>query len=344
LRSRPPSNDAAALALGTAAAVALLHVFSSILWPFAFAGVIAILIHALLRGVDRIFPWANKKIVLLIAGVCALGVLFGAGVVVLQGAAELSAQLPVLLDRVNALLAAGSRLGGLQEPITLNPLIGKLNALAAASAILAGLRGAASGLMLTALFVTFLLISMPLIERRVEIAWRGRGGRARLAMERSIRGVETYLWLQTVTGLMNAVASGLIMFAVGLNYWPLWAVALFMLSFIPFVGVAVGSVGPALFALLQFPSAWPSVVVFLGIQAVAFVVGNLVLPRLQATNQNIDPSAGLLALGAWSIIWGLPGAFLAIPLTLALIYQLAGSKRLRWIAILLSHNGVPDAC
>lgn len=83
--------------------------------------------------------------------------------------------------------------------------------------------------------------------------------------------------------------------------------------------------------------------IFLGIQAVAFVVGNLVLPRLQATNQNIDPSAGLLALGAWSIVWGLPGAFLAIPLTLALIYQLAGSRRLRWIAVLLSNNGVPDA-
>lgn len=343
MRSRPPSSDAAALAIGTAAAVVLLHVFRSILWPFAFACVIAILIHAMLRAVDAILPGANKRVVLAIAGICALGVLFGAGAVVLQGAAELSAQLPVLLDRVNGLLATASRLGGLEDPITLDPLVGKRNALAAATGILLSLRGAASGLMLTALFVTFLLISMPLIERRAEIAWRGRGGRSWLVMERSIRGVETYLWLQTVTGLMNAVASGLIMLAVGLNYWGLWAVALFMLSFIPFVGVAVGSIGPALFALLQFPSAWPSVVIFLGIQAVAFVVGNLVLPRLQATNQNIDPSAGLLALGAWSIMWGVPGAFLAIPLTLALIYQLAGTKRLRWIAVLLSHNGVPDA-
>lgn len=343
MRSRPPSNDAAAMVLGTAAAVALLHVFSSILWPFAFACVIAILIHAFLRAVDRIWPRANKRVVLAAAGICVLGLLLGAGVVVLQAATELPRQFPLLLERINGLLATASRLARLTDPITLSPLIGKLDALKAASWLLNSLQGAVSGLMLTALFVTFLLISWPLIERRVDIALGGRGGRSRLALERSVRGVETYLWLQTVTGLMNAGASGLIMFAVGLNHWSLWTVALFTLSFIPFVGVAVGSIGPALFALLQFPSAGPSVVIFLGIQAVAFVVGNLVLPRLQATNQNIDPSAGLLALGAWSIVWGLPGAFLAIPLTLALIYQLAGSRRLRWIAVLLSNNGVPDA-
>jgi predicted PurR-regulated permease PerM len=340
---RRSSNDAAALVLGTAAAVALLHVFRSILWPFAFACVIVVLIRAMLRAADALVPWANRRLVMAVVGICALGLLGLASLVVLQGVAELTVQLPVLLERIDGLLATASRRGGLEAPLTLNPLIGKLNALAAASTLLNNLRHAASGLMLTALFVTFLLISGPLIEQRVQIATAGGGHHTRQALERSIRGVETYLWLQTVTGLINAGASGLIMFVVGLNHWGVWTVALFMLSFIPFIGVAVGSVGPALFALLQFPSSWPSAVIFLGIQAVAFVVGNLVLPRLQATNQNIDPSAGLLALGAWSLIWGLPGAFLAIPVTLALIYQLAGSKRLRWIAVMMSHDGVPDA-
>jgi hypothetical protein len=95
--------------------------------------------------------------------------------------------------------------------------------------------------------------------------------------------------------------------------------------------------------VVQFPSLWPSLVVFLGVQAIAFVVGNVVWPKLQADRQNIDPSVGLLSVGAWSIILGLPGAFLATPLSL--LYQLAGSERLRWIAVLLSHDGdpLPDA-
>lgn len=342
MESRSSAKDAAILAIGTAAAAALLHVFSSILWPFAFACVIAILIHAMLRAVEAVVPWASRRLVLAALGLAALGLLFLAGAVVMRGAGELVVQAPVLLDKINALLASASRRGGLNEPLTLNPLIGKLDALSAASELLGGLRHAGSGLMVTALFVTFILVSWQMIERRVRIATVG-GGRTRQALERSIRSVETYLWLQTVTSVINAGASGLIMFAVGLDSWGVWTVALFMLSFIPFLGVAVGSIGPALFALLQFPSAWPSVVIFLGIQAVAFVVGNLVLPRLQATTQNIDPSAGLLSLGAWSILWGLPGAFLAIPLTLALMYLLAGSRRLRWIAVMMSNDGVPLA-
>jgi predicted PurR-regulated permease PerM len=128
---------------------------------------------------------------------------------------------------------------------------------------------------------------------------------------------------------------------VGLDHWAFWTIALFALSFIPFVGVAIGSIGPALFAILQFPSLWPSVIVFVGIQLVAFVVGNLIWPKLQADKQNIDPCVGLLSIGVWSIIWGLPGAFLAVPLTLALIYQLAGIEKLQWIAILLSNDGDP---
>jgi predicted PurR-regulated permease PerM len=131
------------------------------------------------------------------------------------------------------------------------------------------------------------------------------------------------------------------MLGVGLDHWYLWAIALFALSYIPFIGVAVGSIGPALFAILQFPSLWPSAVIFLGIQLTAFVVGNLIWPKLQADKQNIDPSVALLSVGAWSIVWGLPGAFLSAPLTLSLIYYFATSERLQWIAILLSNDGDP---
>jgi predicted PurR-regulated permease PerM len=107
------------------------------------------------------------------------------------------------------------------------------------------------------------------------------------------------------------------------------------------VGVVLGSIGPTLFALVQFPTVVPALVILGGIQAVAFVVGNLVLPKMQADSQNIDPAASLLAIGVWTIVWGVPGAFLAIPLTLALMYALAQYKSVAWIAILISSDGDP---
>lgn len=343
MRDFPRSGGTAAWALtGVGAAVLLLHLFRSILWPFALALVIVILIQALVRAVGTVWPWADRRAVLLVAGLSALGGLVAVVLVVLPGLADVGGDLPVLLTRIDGALAQVSERLALEDPMTLYALIGSVDARTVAAWTLGRIRTLVSGLVLTGLFVIFLLFTWATIARRIRLASAGRGrGHSRLLVERSIRGVETYLWIQTLTGLMVSAISALIMYVVGLEHWAVWAAALFMLAYIPFLGVAVGSIAPGLFALLQFPSIWPSLFIFLGIQAVAFVVGNLVTPRLQAKTQNIDPCAGLLAVGAWSIVWGLPGAFLAIPLTLVLMYQLAGIRNLRWIAVLMSNDGDP---
>src|SRR5690606_37463126 len=111
--------------------------------------------------------------------------------------------------------------------------------------------------------------------------------------------------------------------------------------YLPIIGVMIGSIGPTIFALLQFTSPVQAVIVFAAIQAIAFVVGNFILPKMQADTQNIDPTTSLLALGVWSILWGIPGAFLAIPLTLTVMYALAQFPSVHWIAVLMSNDGDP---
>lgn len=341
MRAQLAANDNAIWILATAAAAALLHAFRSILWPFALAVVITILIQAAIRFAARLWPGVSRRVLLLVAGAGVVAALLGVAFVVVPSLAELRNEVPVVRERLDELLLRASNATGLEEPITLEALIADVNQRALATWVFGGLQDAASSLILTGLFVTFLLTSSTLIKRRLRLAIGTGGARSKMILERSVRGVETYLWVQTITGLINAAASAVVMLCVGLEHWYVWAIALFALSYIPFIGVAVGSIGPALFAILQFRSPWPSVIIFVGIQLIAFVVGNLIWPKLQADKQNMDPCVGLLALGAWSIIWGLPGAFLAVPLTLALIHQLAGTERLRWLAILLSNDGDP---
>ena len=141
---------------------------------------------------------------------------------------------------------------------------------------------------------------------------------------------------------MIAAVLAAVMFAVGLDNAWFWTILLFLLCFIPMIGVTVGSIVPALFALLQFESWWPAAVIFGGIQAVAFIVGNFIYPRLQAETQNINPIATLLALSFWGSLWGLTGAFLAVPLTLMVMMAFAYFDRTRWIAVLLSDDGKPS--
>ena len=131
------------------------------------------------------------------------------------------------------------------------------------------------------------------------------------------------------------------MFAVGLDNVAFWTIVLFLLCYIPMLGVTVGSIVPALFALLQFASWWQAAVVFGGIQVVAFIVGNFIYPRMQAESQNIAPVATLLSLAFWGSLWGLTGAFLAVPLTLMVMMICAYFPRTRWVAVLLSNDGEP---
>ena len=63
---------------------------------------------------------------------------------------------------------------------------------------------------------------------------------------------------------------------------------------------------------------------------------------MQAKLQNIDPVATIFALTLWTLLWGLSGAFLAVPLTPMLMMVFAQFDSTRWVAAVLSNDGKPD--
>jgi predicted PurR-regulated permease PerM len=336
------ARPAAMSVTGTAAAIALLYVFRAILWPFVLAFVLAIMIDALVRTIRRLRPGARELTVRLLAG-GVVGVLVVISTLVLiRGVSELAVDTPRLVSRLDVELVHASRMVGAPAPLTLERLVARIDMPTLAGHVLARAQDAVAGMVLTEIFLIFILVSKARIVAKVRLAAAlGPAEKILSVVRRSLKGVEAYVWIQTVTGLMIAVGSGAVMFAVGLHDVLFWTLVLFMLSYIPVLGTTVGSIAPALFALVQFPTVWPAIAIFTGVQAVSFVVGNFVLPKMQADTQNIDPSMSLIATGIWTILWGIPGAFLAIPLTLALMYQLAQVERLRWLAILISNDGRP---
>ena len=94
---------------------------------------------------------------------------------------------------------------------------------------------------------------------------------------------------------------------------------------------------------MQFPTIWQAATIFLAIQSINIVVGNFVIPKMQASRQNIDPAIGMLAFSIWSLLWGIPGAILAYPLTLTLMIAFAQFETTRWVAVLISNDGKPAA-
>jgi predicted PurR-regulated permease PerM len=205
------------------------------------------------------------------------------------------------------------------------------------------MQGLFSGLLLMVVYFGFMLAGRRRIAAKVA---RAAGSSSRAKMINSTVGrieadIETYVWVQTITGVILTTAAVAIMLGVGLDNVLFWAAIFFLLTFIPNIGVTVGSIAPSLFALVQFNTVWQAITIFAVIQIVATIVGNLIYPRLQAHTQNIDPVATLLSLAFWSWLWGLPGAFLAVPMTLMSMMVFSQFESTSWVAALLSNDGNP---
>jgi predicted PurR-regulated permease PerM len=341
-----PTNRTVATAqiiTGIGAAVALLHFLASIIIPFVIAFVLAVLVNALVRFIEKRWPAAPAWAVSLLAGVMVIAIASAGIFAMAQGIAQIVSQGPALLARLDGLAMEVGRGLHLHEPLRLASIVGKVSIADVAGFLLSGMQGLFSGLLLMVVYFGFMLAGRKRIAAKVE---RAAGSSSRANMINSTVGrieadIETYVWVQTITGLILTTAATAVMLAVGLDNILFWAVIFFLLTFIPNIGVTIGSIAPSLFALVQFTTVWQAITIFAVIQIVATVVGNLIYPRLQAHTQNIDPVATLLSLAFWSWLWGLPGAFLAVPMTLMSMMVFSQFGSTQWVAAMLSNDGNP---
>ena len=334
---------AAQVITGVAAAVALLHFLASILIPFVIAFVLAVLVNALVRFIQSRWRAAPSWAVSLLAGLVVVILASGGIFVMAQGAAQMVSQGPALIARLDDIAVAVGQSLHLREPLHLSAVVGQVSVAQIAGFVLSGMQGLFSGLLLMVVYFGFMLAGRRRIGRKIDAA-AGSSSRASAIRETFTRiatDIETYVWVQTITGTILTVAATIVMLAVGLDNVLFWAVVFFLLTFIPNIGVTVGSIAPSLFALIQFPTVWQAITIFIVIQIVATVVGNFIYPRMQAQTQNIDPVATLLSLAFWSWLWGLPGAFLAVPMTLMTMMVFAQFPSTAWVAALLSNDGRP---
>ena len=252
-----------------------------------------------------------------------------------------------LMDSAPRLEATISRLAdsfGLQKPARLDQMIDQLDPSSYLVTVASGAQNVLTGALFVLVYLGFLIASRHGFKRKIVTLFPSHEQRERAgyAFGRIRQGVERYVWVQTVTGLIIAAGAWALMAAVGLENAVFWAFFIFITAYVPMIGAAAGILAPAMFALLQFNTFWQPIIVLVGLEAIFFVIGNVVLPRMQGKSLNLDPVVVLLSLAFWGAIWGLPGAFLSSPLTVMAMVILAQFASTRWIAVLLSGDGEPS--
>jgi len=324
-----------------------LWLLRGILTPLALAMFMAIMVDSFARRLEMQWPRLPDALSLLAAILLSL-VIFGvSAVVVAANAADFAGKLDIYQTRLDELIVQFGgvfRFLGGEAPDSVADLIRRGNPTEALSSFANGLRGFGSDALFVLIYLGFIIAARGGFRRKIVALFPHSRDRdeAVLVFNRIRFGVERYLWVQTVTGLMIAGGSWLGMMALGLDNALFWAFLIFLASYIPIIGGIVGVVFPVVFALLQFQNPLWALVLFVILQTIQAVVGNIITPRMQGDSLNIDPVVVLLSLAAWGLLWGLPGMFLSTPLAVMAMIILAEFNGSRWIAILMSENGDPQ--
>jgi len=127
------------------------------------------------------------------------------------------------------------------------------------------------------------------------------------------RAVTQYLVTTLLINLGQGVAVGLALWGLAMpNPW-LWGGLTVVLEFIPYLGAA-GMIGLlAVAAFGQFDTTGHIVLVPLSYLLITALQNNLVSPLVYGQRLQLNPVAVFVGVLFWWYIWGVAGAFLAVP-------------------------------
>ncbi len=339
----PAARYALVLIAVIATGAALLWL-NTILTPLALALFLMVMVDSFARVIRARFPAIPSRAVMPLS-IAAFVIGFGVITLVVAGnATTFVTQLIADKPRLDGLLARLASAANIEVPPTVDQLFRQLDPTQYVRSVAQAVQNLASQLVFVFIYLGFLLASRSGFRRKAVRLFHDRDERehASAVFIRIRDGIERYLWIQTVTGLMIAGASWALMALVGLNSAFFWAFLIFIACYIPIVGGIVGVFLPPVFALVQFDSYWQAIVLGVGLQSIQFIVGNVIQTRMQGEGLNLDPVVVLLSLGLWGALWGVPGMFLSTPLTVMAMVILAQFPSTRWMAILLSGDGHPE--
>ena len=114
-----------------------------------------------------------------------------------------------------------------------------------------------------------------------------------------------------IIGTLNTLG----LYLLGIEHAIFFGFLASFLVLIPYIGIAIGSLLPILFALITKDSAWYAfgvATLFFGIQ---MLEGNFITPYIVGSKVSVNSMAAIIALIIFGNLWGVGGLVLALPLT-----------------------------
>ncbi len=126
--------------------------------------------------------------------------------------------------------------------------------------------------------------------------------------------VSAYLTTTLLVNLVEGAMVALVLWLLGMPSAVLWGVMVFFLEFVPYLGAATAVVVLSVAGLTTFDQPGRALLIPGSFLAINLLQANLVTPLLLGHRLTLNPVAIFIGLAFWWWIWGIPGAFVAVPL------------------------------
>lgn len=341
----------------------VLHVAASILQPL----VIALLLASMLQPVVvRLARWKIPPALTVVALVASLfvglaqaGILLQANIVqflgdtdettyqeridpVLDKQEELSGEFdwPSLVDDLGRRMDDSS----MPEPVR-NLLLDSLRDLdlsGVARGIFDGGLGFTRALVLVMIYMIFIFAEQKIFRRKILSIAGDRQEEAARVLDTIGRGIQKYLSVKTAVSLMTGSLCYFVLVMLQIPYALLFGLLTFLLNYIPTFGSIIAAIFPTITALALEESWNKAFLVLAAYLSINLTLGSILEPKVLGRELNLSPLVIIVSVVVWAGIWGVVGAFLAVPLTSAIQIVLLSSERTRPVALLLGSGPPPE--
>ncbi|MCF6507588.1 AI-2E family transporter [Blastococcus sp. MG754426] len=283
----------------------------------AVALLLTAIVHPFTRLLSRALP---RALAALLSVFLLFGLLAGVGFLVGFRAAEelrdLARPLAAGIDRIRVWLIEGP-LGLDPQQVTeaRNAVVDRIFRLAPEPTAAAGMALYVLAAVVLVAFLTFFLLkdgaSMWAWALRLAPARRreqvdGAGRTAWTTLSQYVRGV-------VIVALIDAVGIGAALLVLGVPLWPSLTLLTFLGAFVPLFGATVSGAVAVLVTLVT-NGLTDAVIVLVAVLVVQQVEGNVLHPVIVGRALRLHPVVILVAVTAGTMLWGLAGALLAVPL------------------------------
>jgi predicted PurR-regulated permease PerM len=309
--------------IGLIAFVAILYIAKSIIIPLLFAVIIAIVLHPIVNFfVDK---RVNRIIAIFFALLLSFIVIAGFAMLILSQASRFADSWPALVDRFTELVHETTKWASGYFDVSTR----KITAWIAESraelidkgsdkigSTLVGVGSMLAFIFILPVYIFLILYYHPIL---IEFFHKLFGASNRTEVGAIISDIKTIIQryligLSIEVVIVAALFSGGLML-LGIEYAIILGVIGAILNLIPYLGAIMGAVLPMIIAIITKPSPWSAVLVLALYIVVQFIDNNYIVPKIVASKVKISILASITAVFAFGMLWGIPGMFLAIPIT-----------------------------